>query len=338
MTDASEAAMKSTVALHLGGSLCTGTLIGPNQILSAAHCIHEGSQIQIGYGLTGRVVSGLKVILARHHPRWTQGPNDVSIIIFEGTLPANMVPVRISPMTGIPDGSDVLLAGYGVTSENSQDPGTLRQVNARIRQFDGDNKEFAMQEGLGVGSCYGDSGGPAYISKGGALSVIGATSRGSNCDSGDGIYEDVRQFQGWYKCVAKEAGKPLRYLANDSSNDACNAGTIDTDVDDGSSSATGRNIFVAMGAASPAASTQYPLFFASPLPGAENSRFEYCQGSRLACAKNGSAWLASQAVSLATPVFKTQATVAISNGMALSVRLTKQDGTQVIEEVQFRAK
>ena len=87
VTDASEATMKSTVALHLGGSLCTGTLIGPNQILSAAHCIKEGSQIQIGYGPTGRVVSGLRVIMARKHPRWTRGPNDVSIVIFEGTLP-----------------------------------------------------------------------------------------------------------------------------------------------------------------------------------------------------------------------------------------------------------
>ena len=261
VTDSSDPTMKSTVALLNNGTLCSGTLIGPNQVLSAAHCIESG-EITIASGPSPKAVPGLKVILARSHPKWDKGPNDVSILIFEGTLPSNLVPVSIAPLEGISEGSAVTLAGYGVTGERNKDSGTLRKVKAQVRAFDKTTKEFAMQEGLGVGSCYGDSGGPAYVALGSELAVIGATSRGSDCDTGDGLYGDVRYFQGWYKCVAKEAGKPLRYLANDDSNVDCDPKYIDADVDSGGGGSTTRSINVAIGPQSGASPSSYNIYFA----------------------------------------------------------------------------
>lgn len=334
VNDPTDAAMASTVALMAnGGAFCTGTLIGPNHVVTAAHCIDGSSDIQLGYGTNPQPIPGVTVTLARAHPSWTSGPSDVAVLAFDGSLPNGLKPVRIAPMVGIADGVGVLLAGYGVTGESRNGGGILRKVNARIKAFDASVGEFEMQEGLGTGSCYGDSGGPAYVQSASGLTVIGATSRGSNCDYGDGIYGDVRMFQGWFKCTFKEAGKPLRHLLNDSSNEACAPGTIDTDV--GGSDA--RAVFAALGAGDGAGASK--IFFAAASASGSANTIDYCLGSIASCSATGAVWVQTNRVTGTTgqELFASPQSLAISAGMTLTTRLSRGTaGTPVLESLTFQ--
>lgn len=338
--DPSDLTIRSTVALMENGRFfCTGTLIGPNQVLSAAHCI-SGRNLVLGQGTKPRAIPGIRVISQQKHPRWIKGPYDVSIIIFDGKLPDNLAPVDIAAIddgSGSQGGMRVTLAGYGVIGESRQGAGILRRVEARIKRFDNANKEFHMQEGLGVGSCYGDSGGPAYVNVGGKLAVIGATSRGSDCDSGDGVYEDVRLYQGWYKCVAKEAGRPLRSLANDESNVDCRAGTIDTDV--GPGTPVVHQIQVAL---SPVElnSVTSRIYFSTEKQVSDDGRMDYCLGGEANCSLGAGTWLASGklAPTAEKSLFKATDLVSLTDGMTVSLRWTKSDRSQVLERVTVKAK
>ena len=277
------------------------------------------------------MIPGITVIGARAHPSWKGSSldqtHDVGMVIFEGTLPGNLGPVPISPMTGIADGAATILAGYGVTSEARNGSGTLRRVTAKIKRFIQEDKEFSMQEGLGVGSCYGDSGGPAYIESAGSLTVIGATSRGSNCDSGDGIYSDVRQYQGWFKCTAKEFGKPLGYLLNDASNAACKPEYIDTVVDnngispimDNTSTAQDVKIMIGDAGSEPGVST---LYFSANADSGNLRQVSYCVGSKAACEGSSATWIqATKNNSVGGRVlFSSPQAVKITDGMILTVK------------------
>jgi hypothetical protein len=328
--------MHSTVALIGNGSICTGTLIGPNQIITAAHCLTNTFGLKIASGTNPTPTPGLRIIKVRKHPRWSQGPFDVGIVVFEGTLPPNLRPVAITPLGEISSGQQTILAGYGVTGEVRSDSGTLRKVTARIKNFQTLDKEFSMQEGLGVGSCYGDSGGPAYIELNGVLTVIGATSRGNNCDSGDGIYGDVRYFQGWFKCTAKEFGKPLKILANDTSNVDCLPGTIDTDVSNISDNSSNANAYKIMIGEAGSISDSFVLYF-SALKTNTASSLNYCLGKKEECSAANATWHLStlKRNTFDRTIFSSGSAVPLSNGLIMSIKSESQNN--VVEEIEFKS-
>lgn len=335
VTDEKDITVRSTVSLLAAGALCTGTIIGPNQVVTAAHCI-KGSDVTIGFGASKTPIPGVRVIGARAHPAWGDGKadqtHDIGMIIFEGQLPGHLGPVAISPLTGISNGAATILAGYGVTGESNSDSGTLRKVAATIKSFNGGSKEFDMQEGMGVGSCYGDSGGPAYIQSGGQLTVIGATSRGQNCDSGDGVYTDVRYYQGWLKCTAKEFGQPLGSLLNDSSNEACKPEYIDTVVT-GVSSA--QDIKIMIGAAG-SVTGEFSLQLAANADAGNLRQVSFCVGDKATCQASSATWIqATKNTSVGgRALFTSPNAIPISDGLNLTVK--SEAGTEInIEQFKF---
>ena len=189
-----------------------------------------------------------------------------------------------------------------------------------------------MQEGMGVGSCYGDSGGPAYIQSGGQLTVIGATSRGSNCDTGDGLYTDVRYYQGWLKCTAKEFGQPLGSLLNDSSNEACKPEYIDTVVT-GVSSA--QDIKIMIGAAGSAAG-EFTLQLAANADAGNLRQVSFCVGDKATCQASSATWIQATKNSSAgdRALFTSPNAIQISDGMNLTVK--SEAGSEInIEQFKF---
>ncbi len=345
VTDLKDITMRSTVSLKANGALCTGTIIGPNQVITAAHCMHGTAGLTIGFGPSGSRIPGIKVIGARAHPSWSDGnsdrTHDIGMVIFEGTLPENLGPVSISPLTGIADGVATILAGYGHTSKAKNGAGTLRRVTAKIKRFIQEDKEFSMQEGLGVGACYGDSGGPAYIESAGSLTVIGATSRGSNCDSGDGIYSDVRQYQGWFKCTAKEFGKPLGYLLNDASNAACKPEYIDTVVDsngtppiiDNTGTAQDVKIMIGDAGSEPGVST---LYFAANADSGNLRQVSFCVGNKAACEGSSAIWIQATKNNAVggRVLFSSPQALKITDGMILTVK-SEAASEENIEQFAF---
>ncbi len=217
ITDTADPSMKSTVALFSRGDIvCTGTLIGMQHVVTAAHCLGGNGQSgleSVGFGANGRMFTSS--IIAQAINPFYQGMNgpmdlgsaaDIALLIFADSINSYIEPVEIAP---VPMSGPVLVAGYGVTAETRNDSGTLRKVNTRINYVV--NQEFALAPD-GRGACYGDSGGPAYRVNNGKLQLIGATSRAGrsqSCNGGDGIFTSVFPFKSWLQNKAAALGYPM---------------------------------------------------------------------------------------------------------------------------------
>ncbi|MFW7381723.1 MAG: S1 family peptidase [Oligoflexus sp.] len=244
---------RSTVKIHLGQGHCTGTLIGPNQIVSASHCFFDQNDqrinslagIQIGFGENGTPDPNLQVTGVVTHPRYIGLPAnengflqqvlyDVAVLTFDGELAPAYYPVVIgSSTTELASGSPVQVAGYGAYSENDNLIRPLSIVETTVAEILTNLREIQLTVGEQKGACYGDSGGPTYIhnAQESCLKVMGATTgpgRQSNgtCDVGSGTMMDITSYKGWIKCSVNALGKPLSYLLDDGSEVDCNANSL----------------------------------------------------------------------------------------------------------------
>lgn len=82
--------------------------------------------------------------------------------------------------------------------EESLNSGTLHTVDLKMYQRANRN-EVVLQQNEGKAACMGDSGGPAYINKGGKLYLWGVASRVSRGCNGFAIYTDATSQFDWMK-------------------------------------------------------------------------------------------------------------------------------------------
>jgi hypothetical protein len=241
-----EMVAKSTVRLIIGDGSCTGTLIGPNQISTAAHCLEQNptvATIQIQFGIVPAADPNVKVKGYAVHPDYKGldiGPNgypaarlfDVAVISFEGKIPAGYAIAPVGSTANLQAGTEVILAGYGAYSDNDMQERPLTQVKKAVALFDRTYKEIQLAVGGQQGGCYGDSGGPSYIlsDNGMCLKTLSTTtgpgrSGDGTCAQGSGTLMDITAHQGWMSCAFEKLGSPLAYLLKDESKDACDRTT-----------------------------------------------------------------------------------------------------------------
>jgi len=225
-----------------GQRFCSGTLIGPQHIVTAAHCFREPIRVEdlrIGFGIDGEPDPNVRVLAYHIHPAYKGIPNqvtpvpevplyDVAVILFQGTLPEVMRPVPLAKPSFLAPGLSVLVAGYGAYASADREHRPLSSVAIKIDQIFPDQRELQLQRGEAKGACFGDSGGPTYLAgDGGAcLFLVGSTTGpGRNtkgtCESGGGTLMDLTRYQGWMSCAYKAMGAPLLTLAQDASGDDC---------------------------------------------------------------------------------------------------------------------
>jgi hypothetical protein len=190
---------------------CTGTLIAPNLVVTAAHCEGEcDSRAFIGVDVDkpddGRIV---KVRDRAVHPSYeTREPHgDVALLILDEAID-DVAPRRIAPATALDRQQSVRVVGYGHTDvDGSTGYGERRLVDVPLAtndpRFGGDPAtEFvAGAPFLDRDSCSGDSGGPAYVSRRGRWLLVGATSRATasslrTCGDG-GVYTFLPAYDDW---------------------------------------------------------------------------------------------------------------------------------------------
>lgn len=219
-----DAIYRSTLRF-INNGLCTATLIGNNQAVTAAHCFLKGfaSNASLGYGVSGEKSLG-KVIAYKIHEGFQSKPliNDIAILVFSrAVLPTSLSPVDITPKALPQNLGPLAIAGYGAVNEAEQGGGILRKTSTNIEFEDQGGRRIIQESGKGQGTCYGDSGGPIFVQGGDGLSLLGATSTGVDCDLGDGVYTDVRHYEGWMKCNFAALGYPLDSLEHDPSTTEC---------------------------------------------------------------------------------------------------------------------
>lgn len=204
--------LTSTVAVTAGGSICTGSLIDKDIIVTAGHCVSESSEMNVVFtrDLEATGVTALVAGVIRHpyyNPFVSKDNADIAVLKIEEPLPKGYAPAAMLPTTTkLKNGQTTLLAGFGISNAFTHvGAGILRKVAVKIQDNAYSRSEVALDQTLGKGACHGDSGGPAFVlAKNGKLQLWGVTSRGGPDHAPDdcahlGIYTKLNSHRTFIK-------------------------------------------------------------------------------------------------------------------------------------------
>ena len=166
----------ATVYLDLGGGGCTGTLVTPKTVVTAKHCLSTTMWAYFGTNASDDSGTWIKAVHKLGHPQ-----ADLAMLTLETAGPAAPIPL-VNTDLSTKLGDVIRIAGFGVTSENGGGSGLKRHATATLDSVDGGIMYATNQPS---GTCYGDSGGPNFMTIGGTEYLIGVTSFGTAaCGSG----------------------------------------------------------------------------------------------------------------------------------------------------------
>jgi V8-like Glu-specific endopeptidase len=206
-------------------SACTASLIAPNLLLTARHCVSGGEHdnIMCGRAALGNVVPGNSVAVTNaaildsssvfHRGADVRVPAegndtcgfDVALIILEDLVPGSEAMPAVPRIDrNATAGEPYVAIGYGQDETGAQTPGRMLRDGLTVACDVGSCPNFGVASTEFVGEsgvCQGDSGGPALDADG---KIVGVVSRGADpCEQP--VYSSVASWSEWITATALDA-------------------------------------------------------------------------------------------------------------------------------------